>query len=75
MEIEWPPYSPHLNVLNYFFWLYAKIHLRQRKLVTIEESKVVVKDIVRTVPVDMIRVAVASVWKRCQACIQAEGLL
>ena len=72
-EIEWPPYSPDLNVLDYFFWSFAMIHVRRRKPTTIEELKAVVEDVARTVPVDMIRAAVANVRKRCQACIQAEG--
>ena len=72
-EIEWPPYSPDLNVLDYFFWSFAMIHVRRRKPTTIEELKAVVEDVARTVPVDMIRAAVANVRKRCRACIQAEG--
>ena len=72
-EIGWPPYSPDLNVLDYFFWSYAMMHVRRRKPATIEQLKAVVEDVARTVPVDMIRAAVGNVRKRCQACIQADG--
>ena len=72
-EIEWPSYLPELNVHNYFLWSYPMIHIQRHKPAASKESEVVVKDIVRTVPVDITRAAVANVWKRSQACIQAEG--
>ena len=49
------------------------IHLLKRKPATIKKLKVVVKDVARTIPVDLIRAALTNVQKRCQACIQAEG--
>ena len=27
-EVEWPPYSPDLNPLDYIFWSYPMIHVR-----------------------------------------------
>jgi hypothetical protein len=71
--IEWPPYSPCLNVLDYFFWSFAMMHVRRRKPATIEELKAVVEDVARTVPADMIRAAVGNIRKRCQACVEADG--
>ena len=49
-EVEWPPYSPDLNPLDYFFWSYAMIRVRRRKPATIEELKETVEDVARTVP-------------------------
>lgn len=72
-EIEWPPYSPDLNVLDYFFWSYAMIQVRRRKPATIDELKETVEDIARTVPEQMIRDAVGNIRKRCDACELAEG--
>ena len=72
-EIVWPPYSPDLNVLDYFFWSYAMIHVRRRKPATIEELKETVEDVAATIPEEMIRDAVANVRKRCRACIEADG--
>ena len=49
------------------------MHMRRRKPTTIDELKAVVEDVVRTVPVEMIRQAATNIRKRCRACIQADG--
>ena len=72
-EIIWPPYSPDLNVLDYFFWSYAMMHVRRRKPTTIDELKETVEDVARTIPEEMIREAVANIRKRCRACEAASG--
>ena len=72
-DIGWPPYSPDLNPLDYFFWGYAMMHVRRQKPTTIDELKAIVEDVAHTVPVEMICKSVAGIKKRCRACIQAEG--
>ena len=61
LEIKWPPYLADLDILNFFFWSYAMIHHQQWKPAIIKELKVVVKDVMRVIPVDKIRVTVANV--------------
>ena len=38
-EIFWPPYSPDLNVLDYWFWSFAMVHIRRVQPETIDELK------------------------------------
>ena len=47
--------------------------IHQPEPATIKVLKVIVEDVARNFPVDMIRAAVANARKRCQAYIQAEG--
>ena len=72
-EIIWPPYSPDLNVLDYFFWSFVMMQVRRSKPSTIDKLNAVVEDVARSVPQEMIRDAVANVRKRCQACVDAFG--
>ena len=57
-EIIWPPYSLDLNVLDYFFWTYAMMQVRRRKLATIDELKETVEDVARMIPEEMVWEAV-----------------
>ena len=72
-EIEWPPYSPDLNPLDYFFWSFALIQVRRQKPATIAELRAIVEDVAATAPEEMIRDAVENIKKRCEACQMAEG--
>ena len=55
------------------FWTYAMVHLRRRKLATINKLKETVKDVARTVLEHTIRDVVAKIRKRCKACVLADG--
>ena len=70
---NWPPYSPDLNVMDFFFWGWALMRVRQLKPTTLEELMEIVEDVARTVPLEMVRKAATNVRKRCRACIQADG--
>ena len=59
-KVKWPPYSPNLNPLNYFFCNYAMINLRRRKPATIDELKKNVTDIASRVPEQMKRWAISA---------------
>ena len=72
-EIIWPRYSPDLNVLDYLFWSFVMQQVRRVKPTTIDELKATVEEVAASVPVDLIRKAVANVRKRCSACILAGG--
>ena len=73
LEIDWPPYSPDLNPLDYFFWSLAMIQVRCQKTSTIAELTAIVEDVAATAPKEMIHDAVGNIRKRCQACQMAEG--
>ena len=61
-EIIWPPYSPDLNVLDYF-WLYTMMQVQLRKPTTIKELKETLKDVAHTIPEEMVRDTVANIRK------------
>ncbi len=63
-ENIWLPYSPDLNILDYFFWLYAMMQVQMRKPTTIEELKKTIVHVAHTIP-EMVRDAVANIRKRC----------
>jgi len=71
--IEWPAYSPDLNVLDYWFWSFAMIHVRRAKPESLDELKAVVEDVAATATTEMIRNAVANLRRRCRACVMADG--
>ena len=73
LEIIWVPYSPDLKILIYFFWLYATMKVQRWKPTTIEELKETVKDIMRTIPEEMVWDAVANMHMWCRACETASG--
>ena len=73
VKVKWPPYSPDLNPLVYFFWSYAMVHVRRRKPATINELKESVKDVARTVLEHTIQDVVANIRKRCKACVLPDG--
>ena len=72
-EIIWAPYSPHLYIFIYFFWLYAMMQVRRRKPTTIEELKKTVEEIACTILEEMVWDAVANKHMLCRACKAASG--
>ena len=68
-DITWPPYSPDMNPLDYFFWGYAMMHVRRVKPASIQELMEVVEDVARTIPEEMVRKSVANIRKRCRATL------
>ena len=72
-EIEWPPYSPDSNPLDYFFWSLAMIQVGCHNTSTIAELTAIVEDVATTAPKEMIRDAVGNIRKCCQAYQMVEG--
>lgn len=73
--VAWPPRSPDLNPLDYYFWGHLKqlvyhveITTRQQLLDRIEDAA----NSIRNDP-NIIRRVTESLVRRCEACIQAEG--
>ena len=69
----WPPYSPDLNPLDFFFWGFCMAEVFRLKPATIEELKTVVEDLAAELSGDVIRGVMASFRRRCEACIEADG--
>ena len=72
-KVDWPPYSPDLNPLDYFLWSFTMIHVSRQKTSTIAELTAIVEDVATTVPKEMIQDAVGNIRKGCQECQMAEG--
>ena len=53
-EQLWPPYSPDLNVLDFFVWGYLEEQVKRIKPTTVEELRRAVEDVAETVPAEMI---------------------
>ena len=72
-EHAWPPYSPDLNPLDFFFWGYAMAEVWRQKPKSIEELKQVVEHLARELSGEIIQRVMANFRKRCEACLQASG--
>ena len=72
-KVDWPPYSPDLTPLDYFFWSLAMIQVCCQKTSTIAELTAIVEDVAATAPKEMMHDAVGNIRKHCQACQMAEG--
>ena len=71
--IPWPPYSPDMNMLDYFVWGWAESQVRRMKPSTIPELKAAVEDVIGSVPEEFVQAAAGNIRKRCEACIMASG--
>ena len=72
-EIEWPAYSPDMTPLDYFFWGYSLAEVVRRQPESIDELKAIVEEVAANVEPDIIRRAVANLWKRAELCLEAGG--
>lgn len=70
---DWPAHSPDFNLLDYFFWPYAKTRIYQMNCRTVSEIKQAFRDICRTTPLEMIRRAIDDFVPRLGCCIEQGG--
>ena len=54
LEFEWPPRSPDLNILDYWFWNEAERAVFKKKPSTLDDLKIVVEDVARNMSEDVI---------------------
>ena len=72
-EFAWPPYSPDLNPLDYFFWGYAMAEAFHQKPATLDELKEVVEDLAAELSGEILGAVMENFRIRCQACMDASG--
>ena len=72
-EKEWPPRSPDLSPLDYFFWSYVQSQLMNYDLETKADLLNALKQEIPRVPKSMIQKACNSLLKRCEKCISVGG--
>ena len=72
-DVEWPPYSPDLNPLDYFFWGYALAEVVRRKPDDLDELKGIVEEVVSNVAPEVVRAAVANLKRRAELCLESGG--
>lgn len=72
-EIEWPPRSPDLTPLDFFFWGYLKDRVYRNKPASIEELKQNIRDEVELLDQITIKNAVGAFYHRLAHCQQANG--
>ena len=70
--IEWPPRSPDLTSLDYFFWAYLKDKVYQNRPANIEDLKNRIRVESHNIPAEAIRNSVDGFYHRLGAC-QVEG--
>ena len=63
-DVVWPPNSPDLNPLDFFFWGYSMTHVYPIKPSSIEELKLIVDDFAANINPEMVRKACGSARAR-----------
>lgn len=71
--IEWPPRSPDLTPLDYFFWGYLKDRVYQTKLTSIDELKQRIQYEIDNMNPDIIQRSVDNFYQRLAYCQEVEG--
>ena len=72
-DIPWPPNSPDLNPLDFFFWRYSMVHVFRIKPVTINDLKAVVHDFAHAMDADLIRKVCSSTRSRFERMLREKG--
>ena len=72
-EIPWPPNSPDLNPLDFFFWGHSMNHVFRSQPATIEDLKPVVNDFARNMSREIILKACKSAYVRFEKLREMKG--
>ena len=73
LEFEWPPFSPNLNILDYWFWNEAERAVLKKKPSTLDDLKIVVEDVARNMSEDVIYRVADHFALRCKMCVESRG--
>ena len=68
MTHVWPPCSPDLSPLDFWFWGYAMHHLKTTKPLTIEQLMVDVNDFASQLDQESVEKAVKDIISRARCC-------
>ena len=72
-DIPWPPNSPDLNPLDFFFWGHTMNHVFRIKPSTIEELKLIVTDFAHGMNPDLVNKVCSSTKSRFEKMHEAKG--
>ena len=73
MTHVWPPCSPYLSPLDFWFWGHAMHHLKTTKPLTIEQLTVDVKDFASQLDQETVKKAVKDIIFRAGCCLDNGG--
>lgn len=71
--VTWPPRSPDLNPLDYFFWGHIKEQVHFDEVHSLEILNERITAACRSIQRPMIRRAIASLIRRAELCLEMEG--
>ena len=71
--VNWPPYSPDLNPLDYFYWGYCMSEVFRQQPESIDALKNIIEEFTAEMSMEILRKSVTNLCKRCRLCIEAGG--
>ena len=69
----WPPRSPDLSPLDFWFWGPCETYVYSKQPENFEELKAYVAEYAASIPEDLVHRVYQNMRKRARACIEAEG--
>ena len=70
---KWPPNSPDLNPLDYFFWDEVECHLKTKKCNNVAQLAQKIKESINEIPIEMIQDSIDNFRSRVHACEKNSG--
>jgi len=70
---EWPPRSPDLNPLDFYFWGYIKQKVYEEELTTAENMKNRIQEACTNINADVLQKVRNDFRRRLDVCIQVNG--
>ena len=70
---KWPPNSPDLNPLDYFFWNEVEVHLKTKKFNNIAQLTQQIKESIKEIPLKMVQDSIDNFRSRVYACEENSG--
>lgn len=72
-RVAWPPRSPDLNPLDYFFWGKIKSAIYRHPVQNVEELMGRITDAVAEVTPEMLQTSINDLIRRANLCVEQEG--
>lgn len=70
---QWPAYSPDLTPCDFWLWGMVKDQVYAEPLGSLEELKVKITQVIRSIPAEMCRAAIEATFNRLHECIEHGG--
>jgi transposase len=71
--LEWPPYSPDLNPLDFLFWDYLKDTIYKNNPKTLSELKNSLTVAIKNIEVQVLQCLIENLCKRLEICQESDG--